>query len=320
MTFHQPLTALFGTAATVALVCSVATSASALTGRQINDVARDVTTLIHGENGSHGSGVLISRNNQTYYVLTAAHVVKPNTSYKVVAPDQLTYKVDPKKIVVLPDVDLAVLEFSSDKTYATAKIATANTSQGQDVFVSGWPSLGTVGQAAGGDLIRQFTDGRISGFLPKPYKGYQMIYTNTTRAGMSGGGVFDAAGRLVGIHGLGEKEDVRRISESGITEAAAARIASSIKPGFNFAIPISTFLSKSAGANLYLSLQIERDAAPELGEPYVAAAQVDSRDKISDLDKTLNTVHEFNRQVNGVTNGVRDTQETIRDVQNIFRF
>jgi serine protease Do len=213
-----------------------------------------------------------------------------------------------------------VVEFATDKNYTVAKIGTAATSQGQDVFVSGWPSLGAVGQSAGGELIRQFTDGRISGSLPKPYKGYQMIYTNITRAGMSGGGVFDAGGRLVGIHGLGEKEDMKNLTESGITEAAAARIASAIKPGFNFAIPITTFLSKSQSASLYLNLQVDQARAPELGEAYVASAQVDSRDKISDLNKTLNSVQQFNRQVNGVTNTVNDTRNTVRDVQNIFRF
>jgi serine protease Do len=291
MKFNTSLTILLGTA--TVLVMSYQGNAIALTGRQVNDVARDVTILIRGENGSHGSGVIVSQNNQNYYVLTAAHVVTANTSYKLVAPDQVTYQIDSKKIVNIPGVDLAVVEFDTDKNYAVAKIGTAATSQGQDVFVSGWPSLGAVGQAAGGELIRQFTDGRISGTLPRPYKGYQMIYTNITRAGMSGGGVFDAGGRLVGIHGLGEKEDMLQLTGSSITEADAARISSAIKPGFNFAIPITTFLSKSQNANLYLNLKVDQARAPELGEPFVASNQVDSRDKISNLNKTLSYTHRF---------------------------
>jgi serine protease Do len=312
MKLNAPLTALFGTAATVALVVSYQGSAAALTGRQVNDVAREVTTLIRGENGSHGSGVIISKGNNSYYVLTAAHVVKAKTSYKLIAPDQAAYQIDSKKIVNIPGVDLAVVEFATDKNYSVAKLGTAATNQGQDVFVSGWPSLGAVGQASGGELIRQFTGGQISGTLPKPYKGYQMIYTNITRAGMSGGGVFDAGGRLIGIHGLGEKEDVRNLTENGITEAAATRIANVVKPGFNFAIPITTFLSKSQSANLYLNLQVDQASAPELGEAYVASREVDKRDKISDLNRTLNTVR-------NVTNTVNDTRNTIRGVQNIFR-
>jgi serine protease Do len=311
-TNRQLVALLLGAMAIPALVVSYAPSASALTGRQINDVARDVTALIHGEDGTHGSGTIISKGNQSYFVLTAYHVVKSNTAYKLIAPDRSTYKIDPQKIIPLPGVDLAVVEFTTDKNYAVAKIAPANTGQGQDVFVSGWPSLGAVGNASGGELIRQFTDGRISGYLPRDYRGYKMIYTNVTRAGMSGGGVFDAGGRLIGVHGLGEREDLQSLIAGGVAEQAASTIAATVKPGFNYAIPIGTFLSKAASANLYLSLQVDRAVAPELGEPYVASAKVDERDKISDFRRTLNTVNE-------VTGTVRDTQRTIDDVRNIFR-
>lgn len=305
--------------AAIALI-AVAPSAQALTGQEVNDVAREITTLIHGRNGSFGSGVIVSKNNQTYFVLTAHHVVRTKTDYKLIAPDQKTYEIDAKKTVVLPGIDLALVAFTSDRNYAVAKIGTAKTSPGQEVFVSGWPSLGAVGNAAGGELIRQFTDGRISGALPKPYRGYQMIYTNITRAGMSGGGVFDAGGRLVGIHGLGEKEDAKRLVESGINESAAINLASQIKPGFNFAIPIEAFLKKSKEADLYLSLQIERDPAPELGAKYVASREVDERDKISDFQKTLNTIYSVNRTVNDVTDTVRDGRNTIDRFRGTFGF
>jgi serine protease Do len=302
---------LLGFLATPMALVSFMPSASAMTGRQINDISRNVTVLIHGENGSHGSGTIISKGNKSYYVVTANHVVKPNISYKLVAPDRSTYQLEAKKIIPLPDVDLAVVEFTTDKNYDVAKVAPMSSTQGQDVFVSGWPSLGAVGNAAGGELIRQFTSGQVSGFLPKPYRGYQMIYTNITRAGMSGGGVFDAGGRLIGVHGLGEKEDVKSLLAGGINEQAASSIAATVKPGFNFAIPIGTFLSKSAAANLYLSMQVERDAAPELGERFIATTKVDERDRISDFQKTLNDVRQ-------VTDTVRDTQRTIQDVRSIF--
>jgi serine protease Do len=295
-----------------ALVASYAPNVMALTGRQVNEVSRDVTVLIHGDNGTHGSGTIISKGEKSYFVLTANHVVKAKTAFKLIAPDRSTYKIDPKQIVALPGVDLAVVEFATDKTYAMAKLAPASTSEGQDVFVSGWPSLGAVGTASGGGLVRQFTAGRISGYLPRDYRGYKMIYTNITRSGMSGGGVFDAGGRLVGIHGLGEKEDVKSLISGGADEQSAINIAATVKPGFNYAIPISTFLSKATSANLYLGLQVERSAAPELGEPYVASSKVDERDRISDFQKTLNTVRD-------VTGTVRDTRRTIDDIQGIFR-
>jgi serine protease Do len=304
--------ALMGLLATPIALVSYAPQASAMTGRQINDIARNVTVLIHGENGSHGSGTIISKGNKSYYALTANHVVKANTTYKLVAPDRSTYLLEAKKITPLKDVDLAVVEFATDKEYDVAKIAPITSSQGQEVFVSGWPSLGAVGNAAGGELIRQFTGGQISGFLNKPYRGYQMIYTNITRSGMSGGGVFDAGGRLIGVHGLGEKEDVKSLIAGGVAEQAATSIAATVKPGFNYAIPISTFLSKSTAAGMYLGYQVDQSPAPELGERFIASAKVDERDRISDFQKTLNNVRQ-------VTDTVRDTQRTIQDVRSIFR-
>ncbi len=125
---------------------------------------------------------------------------------------------DLKKVKPLPDVDLALVEFTSNKEeYQIAKLANSElANEGQNVFVSGWLALGTVGQQAGGPLIRQFTGGAISAFLEKPYLGYKMIYTNVTRAGMSGGPVFDAGGRVIGIHGLGDKEDHSKLIAEGL--------------------------------------------------------------------------------------------------------
>ena len=213
---------------------------------------------------------------------------------------------DLKKVKPLPNVDLALVEFTSNKEeYQIAKLANSElANEGQNVFVSGWPALGTVGQQAGGPLIRQFTGGAISAFLEKPYLGYKMIYTNVTRAGMSGGPVFDAGGRVIGIHGLGDKEDHSKLIAEGFSEEVAVSIASQIKPGFNYAIPINTFLQQAPQAGIFLSLQVENSAAPELGQAYVASAEPDPRDRIDDLNKTLSTI-------NNVTN-------TIRNVCGIF--
>jgi serine protease Do len=192
-------------------------------------------------------------------------------------------------------------------------MGTAKTNEGQDVYVSGWPSNGAVGAAAGGELIRQFTSGSISGFLPKSLNGYSMIYTNVTRSGMSGCPVLDTAGRLVGIHGMGDKEDARQLIESGLSQEAAIGLAAKIKPGFNYAIPISVFLQKSQSIGINASsLAIDKSAAPEAGAPYVASAQVDSRDKIDDIRATLSSVKK-------VTNTVRETRDTIQDFRNVIK-
>jgi serine protease Do len=303
---------LTGTAVASAIVVTMPGSASALSGKQVNDIAREVTVLIRGEK-SHGSGVIIQKSGNTYYVLTAEHVVRKNDGFKLVTVDKQAYAIDYSQVQKISGVDLAIVKFTSEKSYQVAKIGTAKTSEGQDVYVSGWPTNGAVGDAAGGELIRQFTSGSISGYLPKSLNGYSMIYTNVTRSGMSGCPVLDTAGRLVGIHGLGDKEDARQLMESGLSQEAAIGLAAKIKPGFNYAIPISVFLQKSKSVGVDTNtLAIDKSAAPEAGAPYVASAQVDSRDKIDDIRATLNTVK-------NVTSTVRETRDTIQDFRNTIK-
>ncbi|MFB2980457.1 serine protease [Microseira sp. BLCC-F43] len=307
MRFYDGLPAvLAGTGIVSAIVVMQPTAAVALSGEQINNIAREVTVLIKGKEG-HGSGVIVSKNGNTYYVLTAEHVVGEEDDYKIVTADKQAYQLDFSKVKRLAGVDLAVVEFTSDKNYQVAKLANSDTlTEGKPVFVSGWPRLTTVGNAAGGQLIRQFTDGRISGFLPQALQGYKIIYTNTTLAGMSGGPVLDAGGRVIGIHGLGDTEDPRRLQAEGFSREAANSIAGLIKPGFNYAIPINTFLQGAAQSGLYLALQVENSPAPELGAPYVASAAPDKRDTIDNINDVLNTV--------------RRVTDTIQRVRNILPF
>lgn len=307
MQFYDQLPRLLaGTALTTAVVIMLPQTAFALSGRQVNEIAREVTVLFQGTRGQHGSGVIIAKSDQTYYVLTAHHVVKREDDYKLVTADKQAYAIDYAKIKPLPGVDLAVVEFSSEEDYQVAQLANSElASQGQEVFISGWPALGVVGREAGGQLIRQFTDGQISGFLEKPFIGYQMIYTNITRAGMSGGPVLDAGGRVIGIHGLGDKEDPNKFAREGFSPEEAAGIANKIKPGFNYAIPINSFFQLAPQAGIFLSLQVENSQAPELGEPYVASAEPDPRDTIDDINKTLNTVGNVINTVDRIRNFFR---------------
>jgi serine protease Do len=317
---HHLASILTGTAVVSAIVMTLPDTARALPGTQVNDIAREVTVLIKGEQG-HGSGVIIQRNGNTYYVLTAEHVVRRRDNFKLVTADKQAYEIDYAKIKRLDGVDLAVVKFTSDKNYPVAKIGTAKASEGQDVFVSGWPSNGAVGNEAGGGLVRQFTSGSISGFLPKSLSGYSMIYTNVTRSGMSGCPVLDTAGRLVGIHGLGDKEDARQLMESGLSQEAAMSVAAKLKPGFNYAVPINVFLNKAGVVGIDTdTLQIDKSPAPEAGATYVASSQPDPRDKIDNIQATLNSVRKVTETVNNVTDTVNDTHRTIDNFRRSFGF
>ncbi|WP_373541408.1 trypsin-like peptidase domain-containing protein [Chamaesiphon sp.] len=318
MRSHHHLAAILtGTAVVSAIVITMPSAARALPGTQVNDIAREVTVLIRGEQGQ-GSGVIIQKSGNTYSVLTAYHVVRQKDNFRLVTADKQAHKIDAGKIRRVAGVDLAVVEFTSDKNYSVAKMSTSKTNEGQDVYVSGWPSNGAVGTEAGGELIRQFTTGSISGFLPKPLNGYSMIYTNVTRAGMSGCPVLDTAGRVVGIHGMGDKEDVNQLRESGASRDAVT-IASKLKSGFNYAVPISVFLKKAntVGINS-TALQIEQSPAPEKGAAYVASSQPDPRDKIDNLQATLKTLSDVKKTADGVRESVDSVQQGVNSIRSLF--
>jgi serine protease Do len=308
---HHHLAALLtGTAIVSAIVITLPSAARALSGSQVNDIAREVTVLIRG-NQSHGSGVIIQKSGSTYYVLTAYHVVKEKDDFKLVAPDKQVYAIDRAKIQQIAGADLAVVPFTSTKNYSIAKISSAKMNEGQDVFVSGWPSNGTVGKEAGGELVRQFTSGSISGFLPKSLNGYSTIYTNVTRAGMSGGPLLDTAGRLVGIHGMGDKEDIAQLRAAGASEDAVA-IATKLKSGFNYAVPISVFLQKANSVGISTSgLAIDPSKAPEAGTAYVASSTPDPRDKIDNIKATLQSVRDVRETVD-------ETKRTVDGIRGLF--
>ncbi|MGD1914206.1 MAG: serine protease [Rivularia sp. (in: cyanobacteria)] len=300
MNLSQNLPAVIaGTAITSAMVIIQPLAAQALTGEEVNNIAREVTVLIKGDSGAHGSGVIVARDSQTYYVLTADHVVNIKDNYKIITHDKQAHKLDYSKVKPLPGVDLAIVEFSSKKKYKPAKLANSQTvTEGKPVFVSGWPRLTSVGK--GGQLVRQFTDGRVSGFLSQPLEGYQMIYTNTTLGGMSGGPVLDAGGRVVGIHGMGDTEDPERLQREGLSPESANSIARMIKPGFNYAIPINTFLTLAPKSGIYLGLKVENSPAGELGAPYVASGKPDKRDTIKNINDVLNNVDEAANTINRI--------------------
>jgi serine protease Do len=317
-THHHLAAILTGTAVVSAIVITLPSAARALPGTQVNDIAREVTVLIRGEQG-HGSGVIIQKSGNTYYVLTAEHVIRQKDTFRIVTADQKAYSVDYGQIQRVAGADLAIVKFTSDKNYQVAKISTSRTNEGQDVFVSGWPLNGAVGNAAGGELIRQFTSGSISGFLPKSLSGYSMIYTNVTRAGMSGCPVLDTAGRLVGIHGMGDKEDARQLAESGLSQEAAMGLAAKIKPGFNYAIPVSVFLQKANSVGIDgNALQIDKSPAPEAGAAYIASSEPDPRDKISNIQATLNTLGDIKKGADGVRDGADAVRGGVNSIRSLF--
>ncbi len=231
-------------------------NAQNLTGiaSRIQETAAKITVRIDYPNGN-GSGVIIAQQGNTYYVLTADHVVKKEHQYQVVTPDGESYSVEYSTVKRLEEKDLAVLRFQSQKTYQVATLANYHVSeivdkaleQGIDndgrfwVFLFGWQSLEGKSQvrltAGSGEIIEYFALSGASYHNPASTysQGYELIYTSPSQGGMSGGPLLDSSGKVIGIHAAAEGE------RAGF---------SPIQVGYSLGVPIKTFLSLAHQAGI----------------------------------------------------------------------
>ena len=224
---------------------------------KLEEQAKQITVRIDSTSQSNGSGVIIAKEGNSYTVLTAAHVVcekielegggkcHPYT-YTIVTADGQTHPVEPGSIQYNDGVDLAVVKFRSNQTYAVATLAKYPTQDNQYILTAGYPRLGTnspwrltLGQTWSrerGLLNTTLSSSRTNneGGLQAAGAldgGYELVYSSITLGGMSGGPVLDTQGRVIGIHGLAEGDSGR------------------IQIGNSLGIPISTFLALAGGWN-----------------------------------------------------------------------
>lgn len=195
------------------------------TGRQVRDIAKAVTVLVSPQSSS-GSGVLIKQEGNSYYVLTAKHVIestRPGEEAEVITADQQSHAINTQAILYLSGVDLALIRFESDRTYPVATLGNSESVTETDpIYISGFP---LPGQAITTPTFT-ITKGVITG-KGQYQRGYGLVYDNVTQPGMSGGPILNTAGQLIGIHGLAEGERVQGVA---------------VKAGLNLGVPINTIL------------------------------------------------------------------------------
>lgn len=243
-------------------------AAQALVADDVRSLAGEVTVLIDGLNP--GSGVLVAQEGDTYWVLTAGHVVETEDEYYIVAPDGSEYLLDYSTVQKLPGVDLALLRFKSDRAYRVATLGNyaANANEAY-VFTYGWDAdkrqpLFTAGQIIARDFALGVTRNPID-------RGYKLFYTNVTEKGMSGGPILDTDGRLVGIHGQSDGQEF-------YDEKSDRWLR--VKLGFSAGIPISVELQAIAQSGIPVGLQVENSPPAALSRqmwgsiaPYLAVSR-----------------------------------------------
>ena len=193
--------------------------------------ATDVSVRIEG--ATQGSGVIVSKRDNIYTILTAWHVLKDNVEGEEVSiytkDDNYFFRL-PNTTQKIDGVDLGTFDVKSDSALEVAKFGNASLSYpGDTLFISGFPlSTPTIPSR-----IFRFTEGRVIGNstttqLPL---GYQLFYSNQTLPGMSGGPIFNTDGDLIGIHGRGETAKYEQTDQYNIV----------VKTGTNLGIPIEFY-------------------------------------------------------------------------------
>ncbi|WP_354634905.1 trypsin-like peptidase domain-containing protein [Planktothricoides raciborskii] len=198
--------------------------------------AKEFTVIIDGCGA--GSGAIIKREGNTYSVLTAYHVVEKSWTCLIFTSDQESYQVRGNTIIQpVPNVDLGVLTFTSDKSYPVAKLGNSEKMvEATSVLVVGAP--GIIGRIKTRTLL--FNWGKIIGRVPQPKDGYSLIYDANTEPGMSGGPVLNNRGEIVGVHGQGDRDE------------------NNIKTGWNLGIPIQIFPKEKKNDDDYIGRLITR--------------------------------------------------------------
>lgn len=162
----------------------------ALANQLAIEQAKSIVVRIKDKKTS-GSGILIEKSTDIYTIITNHHVVDHENKYQIQTPDNNIYK--GILVAVSQEDDLAILQFTSNRSYATATVNTAPLKAHESLFAAGFPY--------NSDRL-QVTSGKLSLRATKPLKqGYQLGYTNIIQNGMSGGAIFNSRGEVVGING-----------------------------------------------------------------------------------------------------------------------
>ncbi|MFZ9738785.1 MAG: tetratricopeptide repeat protein [Prochlorotrichaceae cyanobacterium] len=287
-------------ALTIATVTACLTASAGVQAQSLDaveSIATPRTVRIFSAGDDPGSGVIIGKSGNRYTVLTAQHVVNSiqsgrssqfEESYLITADGQ-SYDITPENVVRFRDADLALVKFDSNQNYPVAtlsnytyrlyenrdygqpqsrKLLYSNPQEGKHfVFVAGWPNVDDRQTLTVNPGLLVDTDASVVSNPGTRYQSYELVYSNLTAVGMSGGAVFDSQGRVIGIHG---RADGRSISETGIIERVfleeerQSTAFRQFKIGYSLGISTETVLRLAAEQGIALEGAVESSPPPLL--------------------------------------------------------
>ena len=156
--------------------------ATALERSEISALAKQYTVLIDGE--ETGSGAIIDKDGDTYTVLTNWHVVDTPGEYEIVTPDKEKYQVVYNQIRYIPETDVAIVKFNSNKNYTVAELGNSDEIvEGNTIYLGAYPDpFPGVPQR-----IYLFFSTEVNGKLSEAEQGYTLLFNQPGIPGTSGG-------------------------------------------------------------------------------------------------------------------------------------
>jgi S1-C subfamily serine protease len=112
----------------------------------VGKIAKDISVYIETIDAKNtGSGMILHKQSDLYTVLTAAHVVRKGKGFQFTTADgQVHQSIDNSVREATNNLDLATVQFRSNKSYAVAKLGSSQSlSAGMDIYVAGFPAQTT---------------------------------------------------------------------------------------------------------------------------------------------------------------------------------
>ena len=170
----------------------------------VEEVAKQITVKIYSGDVA-GSGILVQRDGNSYYLVTNQHVLDgESNNYTIETFDGIPHPADVLYRFLdhsSSPTDLALLRFSSNNNYSLANLEILEPEQ--QLIACGFPVSSNTTAAT--QVFKCSDEMAQAESLPKPMqKGYQIGYSIYVINGMSGGPLVNQQGNVVGINGMGQ--------------------------------------------------------------------------------------------------------------------